>query len=357
MHTHRIKERGCDMGKHIKEHERYLIEQWLVEKVSVKEIADRLGKHYTTIYQEIKKGTVSLRDGATWLNYDKYCADVAQRKTMERAQNKGRDLKIGHDYALAEYIEHLILDKRYSPYAVVQSIRKSGKFATDICETTLYHYIDMGLFLNISNKNLAIKGRRKQQHHGVRAHRPSYKKPPEKSIDYRPEHINRKDSYGHWEMDTVYSGKGKSRACLLVLTERKTLDEYLIKIKDRSCVSTVHALDRLEKSMGYCAFKDKFKSITCDNGVEFGDALQIERSCLSKGNNRTTVYFCHPYSSWERGSNENQNKLVRRWIYKGESISPHSPEQIQQYQDWINNYPRRKFHGMSANEYKASLGL
>ena len=344
------------MGKHLKEHERYLIEHWLGENVPVKVIAKRLGKHYTTIYQEIKKGTVTFRDGKTWLDYNKYCADVAQQKTIERGHNKGRDLKIGNDHELAQYIEYMVRDMRYSPYAVVQSIRKSGRFKTDICETTLYSYIDMGLFLGISNKNLPIKGKRKQTVKKVkRIHRPSHKKPADKTIENRPKYIRNREEYGHWEMDTVYSGKGKGKACLLVLTERKTLDEYLLKMPDRTLSSTVKALDRLEKSMGYRAFKDKFKTITCDNGVEFGNAELIERSIVAKGKPRTAVYFCHPYSSWERGSNENQNKLVRRWIAKGERIADHTPEQIRFYEDWINNYPRRKFGGMSAKEYHASL--
>lgn len=348
------------MGKHIKEYERYMIESWLKDGMKVKDIAQRLGKHYNTIYYEIKKGlTEQLVNNWSGKTELVYFADVAQRITKERGQNKGRDLKIGNDYALAEYIEHLIIDMRYSPYAVVQSIKKKGCFTTDICEATLYSYIDSGLFLNISNKNLPIKGNRKQKHDKVIVKRPSNKKPSEKSIENRPKEIRNRDTYGHWEMDTVYSGKGKdkSKCCLLVLTERMTLDEYVLKMPDRTLPSTVKALDRLERSMGYKAFTERFKTITADNGSEFGNADLIERSATRKGKNRTTVYFCHPYSSYERGSNENQNKLVRRWIPKGDDIGNHSPEEIRFIQDWINDYPRKKYNGMSANEYKATNGI
>lgn len=322
------------------------------------EIARRLNKHYNTIYYEIKKGSVpQLINNWSGKTRMVYCADVAQRITEERGHNKGRDLKIGHDYALASYIEHLIRDMRYSPYAVVQAIRKSKDFSTDICETTLYSYIDSGLFLNISNKNLPIKGRRKKKQDKTDVNRPSYHKPPEKSIEHRPKEIRDRDTYGHWEMDTVYSGKGKSKCCLLVLTERMTLEEYLFKMPDRTYSSTIKALDDLEKSMGLKAFQNRFKTITVDNGVEFGDGYSIEGSITDNTKNRTSVYFCHPYASCERGSNENQNKFVRRWIPKGDSIGSYSVEDIQKYQDWINNYPRRKFNGMSSNEYKASLGI
>lgn len=348
------------MGKHIKEHERYMIEAWLKDGTEIKEIADRLGKHYNTIYYEIKKGlTPQLVNNWSGKTKLVYLADVAQRVTVERGHNKGRDLKIGNDYAMADYIEHLIKDMRYSPYAVVQSIKKKACFSTDICETTLYKYIDSGLFLNISNKNLPIKGKRRQKYKKVTVKRQSLKKPPEKSIENRPKEIRNRDIYGHWEIDTVYSGKGKdkTKCCLLVLTERMTLDEYVIKMPDRTLSSTVRALDRLERTMGYKAFTERFKTITADNGSEFGNAELMERSVTKKGRKRTTVYFCHPYTSCERGSNENQNKLVRRWIPKGDDIGKHSTEEIQFIQDWVNDYPRKKYNGMSANEFKAVNGI
>lgn len=344
------------MGKHLKEYERYLIETWLKEGVKPMEISRRLHKHYNTIYAEIRKGSVSQLinnwSGKTRLVY---YADVAQRITVERGHNKGRDLKIGHDHALAAYIEHLIGDLHYSPYAVVQTIRRDSRFTTDICESTLYSYIDSGLFLHISNKDLYVKRnkRRKKKHDTV--NRPCYHKPPEKSIEHRPASVDTRDTYGHWEMDTVYSGTHKSKSCLLVLTERKTLDEYLLKMPDRTYQSTVSALDKLERAIGAETFRNRFKSITVDNGVEFGDGSRIEHG--ADGHKRTAVYFCHPFASSERGSNENQNRLIRHWIRKGESIADYSTADIQRIQDWINNYPRRKFGGMSSNEYKASLGI
>lgn len=77
-----------------------------------------------------------------------------------------------------------------------------------------------------------------------------------------------------------------------------------------------------------------FKTITVDNGTEFTDANGIEK------NKRTTLYYCHPYSSWERGSNENQNKFVRRHIPKGKSMLKVTDKQVKYIQDWMNNYER-----------------
>lgn len=285
-----------------------------------------------------------------------YCADVAQRITNERQSNKGRDLKIGHDHDLAYHIEYLIGELHYSPYAAVQDIRKSGRFKTDICEVTLYSYIDKGIFLNISNDDLYSKSHKRKKTH-KKITRPAHNKLKGKSIEQRPYEAGLRESYGHWEMDTVYSGKLKSKNCILSLTERMVLDEHVIRIPDRTLSSTCKALDMLEIALGYEEFCRRFQTITVDNGSEFGDSSLLEQSCIYPDKKRTQIYFCHPYSSFERGPNENSNKLIRRWVPKGSSIADYSDDDIKHIQDWINNYPRKKFNGLSTNEYKALLNI
>lgn len=341
------------MSKYFTLNERYVIETMLKDGKSPKQIAERLGRHYTTVYKEIAKGTVRLMN--TDLTFrTEYCADAAQRVTDERQANKGRDLKIGNDHALAAYIEHLIGDLRYSPYAAVCDIRKSGRFRTDICKTTLYKYIDMGLFLNISNKDLYTKRNKRKKKYDKVVKRA--RKQRGLSIERRPESIGRRTSCGHWEMDTVYSGR-KDKTCLLVLTERMTREEYIVKMPDRTAKSTVAALDRLETSVGRDGFRMRFKSITCDNGSEFSDAAGIMRSRTVPGAYRTRLFYCHPYTSSERGSNENANKLIRHFIPKGDAIGAYTDDDIAVIRDRINGYPRALFGGLSTNEYKRSLGM
>ena len=84
-----------------------------------------------------------------------------------------------------------------------------------------------------------------------------------------------------------------------------------------------------------------FKSITFDNGTEFAAAEGLERSCVNKRLPRTKVYFCHPYSSWERGTNENTNGMIRRRFPKGTNFAAVTNAQITQAENWINNYPRK----------------
>lgn len=129
---------------------------------------------------------------------------------------------------------------------------------------------------------------------------------------------------------------------MLVLTERKTRDEIIVKLPDQKAASVVEAIDRLERKWGDM-FTKVFRSITVDNGVEFSDYEGLERSVLHEGEKRTFAFYCHPYSSWERGSNENNNRLIRRHIPKGEDFDEKQDRDIEYIENWINNYPRGIF--------------
>lgn len=345
------------MGKYLTYEERFYIEKSLKDKIDPKKIAATLGKHFTTIYKEIEKGTVILMNSD--LTYrQEYCADAAQRITEERGHNKGIMYKLTNDKLLLSRIASLIKDQHYSPYAVLQTIKRENPESLSMCETTLYKYIHLGLIPGVSDADLYIKANKKQKKKKEKETRSCYKKPQERSIIYRPEEVSTREAYGHWEVDTVYSGSlCKTKTALLVLTERKTLENYYIRIADRTLASVIKAFDDLERHMGLEAFQRKFKTMTSDNGSEFGDGSLIERSTTSPGQTRTKVFFCHPYSSYERGQNENQNRFVRRWVKKGGDLSAYTPEEWGQITEWVNNYPRRKYNGMSAREYKESLGI
>jgi IS30 family transposase len=168
------------------------------------------------------------------------------------------------------------------------------------------------------------------------------------SIDERPKEIENREEYGHWEMDTVVGKKARS-SVLLVLSERKRREEIIIKIADRTQESVIKAIDGLELKYKE-KFKEKFKSITVDNGSEFLNFIGMEKSIIDPNASRTKVYYAHPYSSWERGTNENINRLIRRFLPKGTDINKVSKAKIKSIEKWINNYPRRMFGYKSANE-------
>ena len=310
-----------------------------------KEIADQIGVHQSTIYRELQRGRY-IHTNSDLTEEERYSPDIAEEKYQQNLRDKGPDLKIGNDHELAEYIENKIAKDGYSPGAVLGEIKAKGlEFETTISKPTLYSYIDKGIFLTLTNKDLPVKGIRKKKNKKVRT---QSRAAAGDSIEKRPDDIDSREEFGHWEMDTVVGKKGESKHSLLVLTERKTRDEIVVLLFEHTMQAVVRALDCIEKKWGDL-FPEVFKTITVDNGTEFSDCKGIEKSILMDGN-RTKVYYCHPYSSYERGSNENQNRLVRRKIPKGVNFDDKSIEEIQVVEDWINNYPREMFGWRTAAE-------
>lgn len=320
--------------RHLTRTDRLRIEALLRAGITGKEIAKQIGVAPSTICYERKKGLYTHRN-SDWTEEQRYSADLAELRTRQAETGTGPQLKIANDQKLANYIERKIANDRYSPAAVLGEIKTKGlKFSVTIHSVnTIYSYIDKGVFLNLTNKDLPVRGGKKRHYNMVRP----VKRPPRgESIENRPQEIRNRNTFGHWEMDTVVSARGSLKA-LLVLTERLTRREIIRLLPDKTTASVVKALDDIERGMGG-GFRDLFRTITCDNGSEF-DAAGIERSV--DGGIRTKTYFCHPYSSYERGSNENQNKLVRRWQPKGTVFEDLDEEQVQALEDWVNTYPRK----------------
>lgn len=329
--------------RHLTRTDRLRLEGMLLAGMGCSAIAKELGVHRSTVYYEKKKGEYVHRN-SDWTEEVRYSADLADMRTRQNETGKGPQLKIGNDRKLAEYIEKRISVDRYSPAAVLGEIKaKRLKFSVTIhSPNTIYSYIDKGIFLTLTNKDLPIRGKKKRAYNKVK---PIKRAPRGESIEQRPVVVRDRTSFGHWEMDTVVSARPSNKA-LLVLTERLTRREIIRLLPDKTTASVIRALDQIELGMGG-GFNDLFKTITCDNGTEFSDAAGIERSVY--GGSRTKTYFCHPYSSYERGSNENANKLIRRWQPKGSNFDDITEAQVQFIEDWMNKYPR-KLHKWSTAE-------
>lgn len=334
--------RGNFMGKlfkHLSQNDRIKMETMLNSGHKVVEAAEYLHVHRSTIYREIKRGEYTHRN-SDYTEETRYSSDLGQKNHDWNAQGKGRNIKIGNDRPLAEYIEGKIIEDKYSPEAALAAAAESGiEFTTSISVRTLYRYIDKGIFLKLTNKDLPVKGKRKKHNKRVRVQK---RASAGESIENRPDEVKDREIFGHWEMDTVKGKQGVTKSCMLVLTERKTRDEIIVKLPDQKAASAVEAIDRLERKWGDM-FTKVFRSITVDNGVEFSDYEGLERSVLHEGEKRTFAFYCHPYSSWERGSNENNNRLIRRHIPKGEDFDEKQDRDIEYIENWINNYPRGIF--------------
>ena len=334
--------RGNFMGKlfkHLSQNDRIKMETMLNSGHKVVEVAEYLHVHRSTIYREIKRGEYTHRN-SDYTEETRYSSDLGQKNHDWNAQGKGRNIKIGNDRPLAEYIEGKIIEDKYSPEAALAAAAESGiEFTTSISVRTLYRYIDKGIFLKLTNKDLPVKGKRKKHNKRVRVQK---RASAGESIENRPDEVKDREIFGHWEMDTVKGKQGVTKSCMLVLTERKTRDEIIVKLPDQKAASVVEAIDRLERKWGDM-FTKVFRSITVDNGVEFSDYEGLERSVLHEGEKRTFAFYCHPYSSWERGSNENNNRLIRRHIPKGDDFDEKQDRDIEYIENWINNYPRGIF--------------
>lgn len=326
--------------------DRLKIEAWLQVGVRPKEMAEKLGVHFVTIYRELKRGRYEHLN-SDYTTEIRYSPDISEQKKQDFLRAKGPGLKIGNDHKFAQYIEYKISVKKYSPGAVLGEIReKKIQFNTSITKPTLYRYIDQGVFLTITNKDLPVKrNKNKKKHKKVRASRAN----AGDSIELRPPEVETRERFGDWEMDCVI-GKKASRTALLVLTERKTREEVIRVLRGKTVRNVVAELDRIERSVGLRRFREIFRTITMDNGSEFADPKGIERSCTRPGRMRTKAYYCHPYTSCERGSNENQNRLVRRFFPKGKDLTGITDNEVRSVQAWINDYPREIFGFRSSGE-------
>ncbi len=318
------------------------------------EIARLIGCNRSTICRELKRGRYQHTTREYLDPEERYSPEMAQQKRDETNANRGVVLKIGNDLEYANYLEEKILGG-LSPAAVLGELKAKGeenRFKTRICVTTLYSYIDKGVFLLLSNKNLLIKGRPKKNRKKKiqRAKRAN----AGTSIEKRPEEIDKREEFGHWEMDSVVGPQGKSKSTMLTMTERKTRKEIIFHLPNHTAEAVVNAVDTLEKKWGN-KFSQIFKTITVDNGSEFAFFEALEKS-VDGQRKRTSLYYCHPFCSSERGTNENQNRMIRRKVPKGTNFDKMTDEELQSIEDWMNNYPRRILgYSTAAEEFEEEL--
>ena len=337
-------------GKHLEYSERQSIERWYNrDKRTKAEIARLLDRTEKTIRNEIKRGLVKNLTTLLeeiWV----YSAEIAQEKYEYYLRAKGPKLKIDNDYELKEYVEKSIKEDKKSPEVIAEEIKEMN-FKTKMCARTIRNNIASGNIYEIEAKDMIYNKKPKEKNKEKKI---CESVPAEKSIEYRPEGANTREEYGHWEGDLVV-GRRKRGAVLFTLTERKTREEIILKLRSKEGKEVAKALDKLERKYKN-EFSKKFKTITFDNGPEFRTWRILEKSYdKRKKKARTQIYYAHPYCSGERGSNENNNRLIRRFIPKGIDITTISEEFIQYIEDWINNYPRAMFKYKSTNQILEKL--
>ena len=323
---------------HITLDERGKIEAYLEDGKSLREIARRLGRSVSTISEEVKRGTVHQ------IKNDKdvyvYYADTAQLK-YERKRLNSVSLPFDELYS-AQFFEELavaLIKPRLREYSVdtfVAYYKKEHPEERVPSTSVVYRLIDEGK-LAVKSIHLPKKSSRKPRKDKASIAKGSNKKVLGTSISERPENVNEREEFGHYEADLVIGKKTTGEAAVLTLVERQTRHAFVRKVYSKEAEAVHDVLEGLIAEVGV----SNFKSITFDNGSEFSTMSKLEG---------VDVYYAHAYSSWERGSNENFNGLLREFMPKGGSFNGYSDADIAIYQDCINNRLRKILDYQCATE-------
>ena len=335
-------------GKHLIFDERKEIEKMLRIGVSIRKIAKELCRNESTIKREIKRGTIVEFKANKYLSKDPnyptsverkvYYAKEGQRNYELHRLNCGNKSKLLCCKESVKYVEKEIRSgAKRSPDSAIGYAKANNLFqGEEFCTKTFYSWVKAGL-VNVNVFDLLLVIRREPDKKAIKR-----KKKLGKSIDLRPSIVETREEFGHWEGDLIVGKEQKT--FIFTLVERKTRIGLAFKIPNRESINIVDVIDKLEKRYGE-HFKKIFKSITFDNGSEFSDSAGMEKD------DRLKVYYAHPYSSYERGTNENWNGIVRRYIPKGSSFEYLTDKDIERIVYYINTLPRKRIG------YKTPLDL
>lgn len=308
------KDQGSKMSyKHLTLQERYLINAYKSIKTQ-KEIAKIVGVHPSTICREIQRGRGKI-DKQYWVI-------ASHNKSVIRQAEKSKNANLKLTEEMIELIK-VYLGKQYSPEQISATIKL--KHQQEISYVTIYKYI----YVNRLNegdlyKQLRHKGKRRVKYASKRKSRIKDRV----SIHKRPEIVDEKRRLGDFEIDTII-GKGQQGA-IITIVDRKSM--YL-KISIPCSKSSKIVANEIKRLL--YPFKKKVHTITTDNGLEFAKHKTIAKAL------KCDYYFCDPYSSWQRGLNENINGLIRQYIPKGSSFENISKKRITEIENKLNHRPRK----------------
>lgn len=330
MDDTRMLEQSERKEKHLSKYERGQIAALHSQGYTPYKIGKLMGRASNTIRNELQRGTtIQIKGG---FERKCYIPELGQLTYEKHRKNSKKHIKglVGRRKHFLNYVEKMVLKDKYSLEQARGRLLHLGTFKLEdtVCVKTLYNYVSNGI-MRIKNIDLSLKTKRKiTKRNKVRKH----KRLKGMSIEQRQKEIDTRSSFGHWEIDLVIGKNGKSEPTLLTLTERKTRVEFIEKLAGKT-VNDVHeglnhVIERIKQTGG------KIKSITTDNGVEFSHLYELEEKGIQ-------VFYAHPYSSWERGTNERNNGLIRRLIPKRRSFRNYTPDYIQKVEDWVNNMPRK----------------
>jgi IS30 family transposase len=296
--------------------ERYTIAALRKEGLNQAQIAQRLQRHRSTISREVRRNAARL-DGA-------YRAQKAIERTNGRRSRSRRNTRFKR--ADWKRVERL-LRCEWSPEQTAGVLARSGELS--ISHETIYRYVwaDRARGGNLA-RHLRCSGKQRRKRYGRYDSRGRLA--GKRHISTRAKSIERRKQVGHWEIDTVMGG-GNTH-CIMTLVERATGYLVIRKLRSRNARELARSASRLiEQHPG------KFKTITADNGTEFHSYKRIEAKTDVK------FYFATPYHSWERGTNENTNGLIRQYLPKRTSMAKITQRDCDRIALKLNTRPRKRY--------------
>jgi transposase, IS30 family len=308
--------------KHLTDEQRYIIWEQ-IGTTTQKEIALQLGVSPSTVCRELKRN--SRKDGV-------YVASYANKQVLDKKRcAKRRKRYVQSDFDLID----ADLNNKLSPEQIVGNLKREGKKTMSIESIYRYIWLDKAkggkLYKNLRNqgKRYRKRGSSKDSRGLIEGRR---------CIDTRPEIVEDRSRFGDFEADTIVGKDHKG--CIVSLNDRKTGLILIKHLLTRDAVSVKNAIVEL-----LTPFKSSIKTITSDNGKEFTLHQEIASEL------GLDFYFAKPYSPWQRGSNENNNRLIRGYFPKGSSFEDITEESIKFAQDQLNNRPRKRYGFISPLEY------
>ena len=299
-------------------------------------IASYIGVNRSTITRELKriKSQINIRSGK--IKNRPYNADDAQNDyDFKRGMSKA-NYSLDDFPQLKKYIEDKILIDKWAPDAISGYINSHELYKqegfTSISTTTIYRAIHYGLLKVKKEDTRRMTKFEKSGEYSTKGELPNNKL--SYSIELRPNDINNRESFGNWELDTVISTTKGTHRCLMTLTERKTRYEIIGILEAKTKEEVIYKFKKIKEYLKQ-NIKLIINSLTTDNGGEFAGFLEIIEITGAK------FYFCHPYASCEKGTNEKHNSIIRYFIPKSTLIENYSVTEINNICHWMNNYPRK----------------
>jgi IS30 family transposase len=309
---------------HLTEGQRYEIFAMQQAGLARKIICEKIGRDKSVLSRELKRNS----DGRNGV----YHADLAHRKYKKRLKEKPKHIRFTNDIKQKVITE---LEEDLSPEQIVGRSKLLGEPC--VSHETIYCFVwsDKKRGGNLY-KHLRSRGK-KYRKRGAGKHSGGIIK-DRVSIDERPAIVDEKNRFGDLEIDTVI-GKNHQGA-LLTVTDRVSLMEWIVKLEGKNAIELAKETVKVLKPV-----KNLLHTITSDNGKEFA-----EHKCISEILN-VNFYFAHPYKSYERGCNENANRLIRQYLPKKTNFQYVDVHYINYIQDKLNNRPRKKLGFLTPNEF------